>query len=192
MTRLTEPWHTKSVTHLFSGGGAGAVIEEQTPFELLEADGSGVFGAFFIPLDCFNQIDKCIGIPAAGDEAEEGFVGREGVKDLTRVVGHLLKNGMGGAAGVPVFAVGKIAFAAVHDGVPEAAGSGLERLADVMGFIKPVVPEPEAGEHSVGVVLTAEEAGEELFGGGGGENCFGFGISVAARDEAAVGVFDIE
>jgi hypothetical protein len=145
---------------LFAGGGAGAVIEEQAPFELLEGDGGGVLGAFWVFLHGFNQINESVGIPAAGHEAKQGFVGRERVQKLAGVVGQLLKNGVIGAAGVPIFAVGKVAFTAVHDGVPEAAGGGVERLGDGVRFIKPVVPEPQAGEQGAGIVGALDEAGE--------------------------------
>ena len=82
---------------------AAAVIEEQAPFELLEADGGGVLGAFWVFLHGFNQINESVGIPAAGHEAKQGFVGRERVQKLAGVVGQLLKNGVIAAAGVPIF-----------------------------------------------------------------------------------------
>jgi hypothetical protein len=67
----------------------------------------------------------------------------------------------------------------------------VKRLGDVVRFIEPVVPEPEAGEHGFGVVFAFDQAGDHFLRRGGGEEFFGFIIPAAADDEEPVGGGDV-
>src|SRR5690606_37549421 len=46
----------------------------------------------------------------------------------------------------PVLGVGVIAFAAMHDAVPEAARRRLDILADAVRFVEEIVDQPQSGE----------------------------------------------
>jgi hypothetical protein len=108
----------------FFSGEAGALLPEGAPFEVLQLDRDGIARVGFVGADGLDEIDEGVGVPAGGDDAEDRFVGGRVVDDRAGAGGESGGDGMGGGAGVPVFAVGEIALATVHDGVPEGQRGG--------------------------------------------------------------------
>lgn len=88
-------------------------------------------------------------------------------------------------AAEPILGVREIAFAAVHDAVPEAAGRGVDALADGVRLIKKIMQQPDAGEAAGGhvgvgeliwsaVVLRVRECGRD-------RKCFEYGAGGRVR-----------
>src|SRR4051812_3810811 len=72
---------------------------------------------------------------------------------------------------VPILRVGEVAFAAMHDGVPEAAFGRIDSLADVVGLVQKIVEQPYTGDAAGGHVgngrLPLAATGSCVFEGGG-------------------------
>src|ERR1700728_2964086 len=127
-----------------------AVTPKDLPFEALELYRDGGSWIRSISAHGFGKINERVRIPAIGRDAKEHFVGGGGIDNRAGLGSEGLQGGVIRAAGVPVFAVGEIAFAAMHDGVPEGVGAcalfvwGV--LDDAMAFVEAVMPEPKGGE----------------------------------------------
>ena len=109
---------------------------------------------------------------AVGDAVVEeelglaGALGGGGVGEGGGVptIGHLAEDGMGTDAAEPVTGVELVGFVAVEDGVPVAAGGGMEVLGDLVRLLPEAAAEPEAGADAGG----QRGGGQEGPGGGPG------------------------
>lgn len=51
--------------------GSGAVLEEQSPFQLLQLHGHAMPRIDLVAMDRFHKVHKCIGVPLPGNQPKQ-------------------------------------------------------------------------------------------------------------------------
>src|SRR5262245_47730792 len=115
---------------LFADRGVVAVVEQGFPLDLLQVETSCHVARLAFERG-LTSIDKSERVP------------------LTRLLcalGNCRERRMLADAAEPILRVPEIAFAAMHDSVPETAGCGVDVLADFVRVVEAVVEQPNTGD----------------------------------------------
>jgi len=121
-------------SRLFADRGVVAVVEQGLPLDLLQVDTNGLVARLAFERG-LASIDECERVP------------------FTRVLcamGDSRERGMLADAAEPVLRIPEIAFAAMHDSMPETAGGRVDVLADFVRIVEAVVQQPDAGDAARG------------------------------------------
>ena len=156
-----QPPATHRLPSLWAQRPLVAMLEQQPPFDL--GDLSAEFSARrTAPRHRFAQIDEAHGVPSrllhqessrrlAGRLAGQ-FVCRRAESREDRVVSDSLE---------PVFRIGEIGLAAMHDSVPVAATGRGQSLADAVRLVEKIVDQPQARQAAAGHFAIGRDAAAE-------------------------------
>jgi len=125
-------------------------VEEKLPFEELHLAGK-VFVGRTSAADTFAKIDELMG-------------GAIGVADFGRMGLEEFEDGMRPHSPPPVFAVRGVGLPSMHEGMPVAAGGGVQVLADLVRFVEKVVQQPQARKTGGGYISTVRSRYESRDG----------------------------
>ena len=141
------------------------MIEQESPFELLEGDCQAMAGVGWFVVNGFHEIDERTGVPSLAGQSEDRFVGGITSNHIIRAHRERGIDWVVLASCQPIFAVGKIPLAPVHDGVPEGSSRAVDLLRERVRFIQKIMPEPETRQHGPASLRIKCELVQELING---------------------------
>ena len=132
------------------------MFKQHSPFDLLNVNHQIPPRIVRRGIDFFHQINPSIRIPTAAQKPQQRFVRRQMIDQITNMLADCRKNGMIGGFVIPVFAIRKIPFPPVHDGMPKIEGDcyiwlGRGSLNELMAFLQAIMPKPKSSQNRLSV-----------------------------------------